>query len=54
MILGFDMLGVANPEHMKFASPDRTTAVINNTAISTPTIDVDSGTRTDGWTTGAA
>jgi indolepyruvate ferredoxin oxidoreductase len=38
VILGFDMIGVANPEHMKFASPDRTTAVMNTNL--TPTIDV--------------
>jgi indolepyruvate ferredoxin oxidoreductase len=38
VILGFDMIGVANPEHMKFASPDRTTAVLNTNL--TPTIDV--------------
>jgi indolepyruvate ferredoxin oxidoreductase len=38
MILGFDMIGVANPEHMKFASPERTTVVLNTNL--TPTIDV--------------
>jgi len=38
VILGFDMIGVANPEHMKFASPERTTAVLNTNL--TPTIDV--------------
>ena len=38
MILGFDLLGVANPEHLKFASPERTTAVLNTNL--TPTIDV--------------
>src|SRR5580698_5005730 len=37
-IIGFDLLGVANPEHLKFASPDRTTAVLNTNL--TPTIDV--------------
>jgi indolepyruvate ferredoxin oxidoreductase len=37
-ILGFDLLGVANPEHLKFASPERTTAVLNTNL--TPTIDV--------------
>ncbi len=38
VIIGFDMLGVANPENMKFASADRTTAVLNTNL--TPTIDV--------------
>jgi indolepyruvate ferredoxin oxidoreductase len=38
VILGFDMIGVANPEHLKFASPERTTAVLNTNL--TPTIDV--------------
>ena len=38
VILGFDLLGVANPEHLKFASPERTTAVLNTNL--TPTIDV--------------
>ena len=38
MILGFDLLGVANPENLKFASPERTTAVLNTNL--TPTIDV--------------
>lgn len=38
LILGFDLIGVANPEHLKFASPDRTTAVLNTNL--TPTIDV--------------
>jgi indolepyruvate ferredoxin oxidoreductase len=37
LILGFDLLGVANPEHLKFASPERTTAVLNTNL--TPTID---------------
>jgi indolepyruvate ferredoxin oxidoreductase len=37
-IIGFDLLGVANPEHLKFASPERTTAVLNTNL--TPTIDV--------------
>ena len=37
-ILGFDLLGVAHPEHLKFASPDRTTALLNTNL--TPTIDV--------------
>ncbi len=37
-ILGFDLLGVANPEHLKFASPERTTALLNTNL--TPTIDV--------------
>src|SRR5580704_8466653 len=38
VILGFDLLGVANPEHLKFASAERTTAVLNTNL--TPTIDV--------------
>ena len=38
VIIGFDLLGVANPEHLKFASPDRTTALLNTNL--TPTIDV--------------
>ena len=38
LVLGFDLLGVANPENLKFASPDRTTAVLNTNL--TPTIDV--------------
>ncbi len=38
VILGFDLLGVANPEHLKFASPERTTALLNTNL--TPTIDV--------------
>jgi indolepyruvate ferredoxin oxidoreductase len=38
VILGFDLLGVANPEHLKFASPAKTTAVLNTNL--TPTIDV--------------
>jgi indolepyruvate ferredoxin oxidoreductase len=38
VILGFDLLGVANPDNLKFASPDRTTAVLNTNL--TPTIDV--------------
>ena len=38
VILGFDLLGVAHPDHLKFASPDRTTAVLNTDL--TPTIDV--------------
>jgi indolepyruvate ferredoxin oxidoreductase len=38
VILGFDLIGVANPEHMKYASPERTTAVLNTNV--TPTIDV--------------
>jgi indolepyruvate ferredoxin oxidoreductase len=38
VILGFDVIGVASPEHLKFASPERTTAVLNSNL--TPTIDV--------------
>jgi len=38
VILGFDLLGVANAEHLKFASAERTTAVLNTNL--TPTIDV--------------
>lgn len=38
VILGFDLLGVATAENLKFASPDRTTAVLNTNL--TPTIDV--------------
>jgi indolepyruvate ferredoxin oxidoreductase len=38
VILGFDLLGVATSEHLKFASPERTTAVLNTNL--TPTIDV--------------
>ena len=38
LILGFDLVGVATPEHLKFASPDRTTAVLNTNL--TPTIDI--------------
>src|SRR5262249_17590274 len=38
VILGFDVLGVANPENLKFASAERTTAVLNTNL--TPTIDV--------------
>src|SRR5229473_4059529 len=38
LVLGFDVIGVANPEHLKFFSPDRTTAVLNTNL--TPTIDV--------------
>ncbi len=38
LILGFDLLGVAQPEHLKLASPDRTVAVLNTNL--TPTIDV--------------
>ena len=38
VILGFDLLGVASAENLKFASPDRTTAVLNTNL--TPTIDV--------------
>ncbi len=38
MIFGFDLLGVANPENIKFASPEKTTAVLNTNL--TPTIDV--------------
>ncbi|MBZ5604508.1 MAG: indolepyruvate ferredoxin oxidoreductase family protein [Acidobacteriia bacterium] len=38
VILGFDVLGVANPETLKFASPEKTTAVLNTNL--TPTIDV--------------
>ncbi len=38
VILGFDLLGVANPENIKFASAEKTTAVLNTNL--TPTIDV--------------
>jgi indolepyruvate ferredoxin oxidoreductase len=38
LILGFDLLGVARPEHLNLASPDRTVAVLNTNL--TPTIDV--------------
>jgi indolepyruvate ferredoxin oxidoreductase len=38
LVLGFDVIGVANPEHLKYFSPERTTAVINTNL--TPTIDV--------------
>jgi indolepyruvate ferredoxin oxidoreductase len=38
LILGFDLLGVAQPEHLKLASPERTVAVLNTNL--TPTIDV--------------
>lgn len=38
LILGFDLVGVATHEHLKFASPGRTTAVLNTDL--TPTIDV--------------
>jgi indolepyruvate ferredoxin oxidoreductase len=38
VIIGFDLIGAANPEHLKFCSPDRTTAVLNTNL--TPTIDV--------------
>ncbi|MGH9559494.1 MAG: indolepyruvate ferredoxin oxidoreductase family protein, partial [Bryobacteraceae bacterium] len=37
LILGFDLLGVASAENLKFASPERTTAVLNTNL--TPTID---------------
>jgi len=38
VILGFDLLGVASSENIKFASPERTAAVLNTNL--TPTIDV--------------
>jgi indolepyruvate ferredoxin oxidoreductase len=38
VILGFDLLGVANSDNIKFASAERTTAVLNTNL--TPTIDV--------------
>lgn len=38
VVIGFDLLGVANPENLKFAAPERTTAVLNTNL--TPTIDV--------------
>ncbi|HML18336.1 MAG TPA: indolepyruvate ferredoxin oxidoreductase family protein [Bryobacteraceae bacterium] len=38
VVIGFDLLGVANPDNLRFASPDRTTAVLNTNL--TPTIDV--------------
>ncbi len=37
LILGFDLIGAANGDNLKFASPDRTVAVVNTTL--TPTID---------------
>jgi indolepyruvate ferredoxin oxidoreductase len=37
VILGFDLIGVATPELLKTASPDKTTAVLNTNV--TPTID---------------
>ncbi|MDP8980737.1 MAG: indolepyruvate ferredoxin oxidoreductase family protein [Acidobacteriota bacterium] len=37
LILGFDLIGASNPEHLKTASPDRTIAVINTNVA--PTID---------------
>jgi hypothetical protein len=30
LVLGFDVIGVANPEHLKYFSPERTTAVIQH------------------------
>jgi indolepyruvate ferredoxin oxidoreductase len=38
VVLGFDLLGVANQETIKFASPQKTTAVLNTNL--TPTIEV--------------
>jgi indolepyruvate ferredoxin oxidoreductase len=38
LILGFDLVGVATREHLRFASPEKTTAVLN--ADLTPTLDV--------------
>ena len=38
VVLGFDLLGVANQETIKFASPEKTTAVLNTNL--TPTIEV--------------
>ncbi len=38
LILGFDLIGVAGREHLRFASPEKTTAVLN--ADLTPTLDV--------------
>ena len=37
LILGFDLLGAANPDSLRLASPDRTVAVLNTNL--TPTID---------------
>ena len=37
LILGFDLIGVAQPENLKAANPDRTAAVINTDLV--PTID---------------
>jgi len=38
LILGFDLVGVATREHLRFASPEKTTAVLNTDL--TPTLDV--------------
>ena len=37
LILGFDLIGAANPENLKVASADRTVAVVNTDLV--PTID---------------
>jgi indolepyruvate ferredoxin oxidoreductase len=37
LILGFDLIGVANPENLRVASPERTAAVVNTDLV--PTID---------------
>ena len=37
LILGFDLIGAANPENLKVATPDRTVAVLNTDL--TPTVD---------------
>ncbi len=37
LILGFDLIGVANPENLKVAAPDRTVAVVNTDLV--PTVD---------------
>lgn len=48
LLLGFDMLGAANPKNLLVASPDRTVAVVSTTAVPTAKMVTDTSVRFPG------